>query len=133
MFTTLLGEHFVHTALLAGAVVAIVSGAIGVFVVMRGLSFAVHAISELGFTGAAGALVIGIDPVIGVLGGSLFVENVWGLPGLGNTALTSLTFHDLPTVEGITVFVAVCVIVLNLVVDTTYTFIDPRIRLREAH
>jgi peptide/nickel transport system permease protein len=73
--------------------------------------------------------MLGMDIAV-ALGGSLFVENVWGLPGLGNTALTSLTFHDLPTVEGITVFVAVCVIVLNLVVDTTYTFIDPRIRLK---
>jgi zinc/manganese transport system permease protein len=82
MFTTLLGEHFVHTALLAGAVVAIVSGAIGVFVVMRGLSFAVHAISELGFTGAAGALVVGLDPVIGMLGGSLAVGFVLGLLSL---------------------------------------------------
>jgi zinc/manganese transport system permease protein len=78
MFTTLLGQHFVHTALLAGAVVAVVSGAIGVFVVMRGLSFAVHAISELGFTGATGALVIGIDPVLGMLGGSLAVGAALG-------------------------------------------------------
>ena len=71
MFTQLLAQHFVHTALWAGAVVAVVSGAIGVFVVTRGMSFAVHAISELGFTGAAGALVLGIDPVIGMIGGSL--------------------------------------------------------------
>jgi zinc/manganese transport system permease protein len=78
MFTQLLGEHFVHTALLAGAVVAVVSGAIGVFVVARGLSFAVHAISELGFTGAAGALVLGIDPVVGMIGGSLLVGAVLG-------------------------------------------------------
>jgi len=82
MFTDLLGQHFVHTALLAGAVVAVVAGAIGVFVVTRGLSFAVHAISELGFTGAAGALVIGINPVTGILGGSLFVGLVLGLLSL---------------------------------------------------
>jgi zinc/manganese transport system permease protein len=82
MFTTLLGEHFVHTALLAGAVVAIVSGAIGVFVVMRGLSFAVHAISELGFTGATGALVVGLDPVLGMLGGSLAVGAALGVLSL---------------------------------------------------
>ena len=62
MFTDLLAQHFVHTALLAGAVVAVVSGAIGIFVVTRGASFAVHAISELGFTGAAGALVVGHRP-----------------------------------------------------------------------
>jgi zinc/manganese transport system permease protein len=78
MFTDLLAQHFVHTALLAGAVVAVVSGAIGIFVVTRGASFAVHAISELGFTGAAGALVLGIDPVIGMIGGSLVVGLVLG-------------------------------------------------------
>jgi zinc/manganese transport system permease protein len=82
MFIQLLGYHFVHTALWAGAVVAVVSGAIGVFVVARGMSFAVHAISELGFTGAAGALVIGIDPVLGILGGSLLVGLVLGLLSL---------------------------------------------------
>jgi zinc/manganese transport system permease protein len=78
MFTQLLAEHFVHTALLAGAIVAVVSGAVGIFVVTRGASFAVHAISELGFTGAAAALVAGIDPVIGMIGGSLLVGLVLG-------------------------------------------------------
>lgn len=78
MFTALLQEHFVHTALLAGAVVAIVCGAIGVVVVMRGLSFAVHAISELGFTGATGALVLGLSPVAGMFGGSLAVGAALG-------------------------------------------------------
>ena len=82
MFTDLLAQHFVHTALLAGAVVAVVSGAIGIFVVTRGASFAVHAISELGFTGAAGALVLGIDPVIGMISGSLVVGLVLGLLSL---------------------------------------------------
>lgn len=82
MFAQLLAQHFVHTALWAGAVVAVVSGAIGVFVVARGMSFAVHAISELGFTGAAGALAIGIDPVLGMFGGSLLVGIVLGLLSL---------------------------------------------------
>jgi zinc/manganese transport system permease protein len=82
MFTELLGQHFVHTALMAGAVVAVVSGAIGTFVVTRGASFAVHAVSELGFTGAAGALVLGIDPVAGMVAGSLLVGGVLGLLSL---------------------------------------------------
>ena len=82
MFTNLLAQHFVHTALIAGAVVAVVSGAIGIFVVTRGASFAVHAISELGFTGAAGALVVGLDPVIGMISGSLGVGLVLGLLSL---------------------------------------------------
>jgi len=82
MFSQLLAEHFVHTALWAGAVAAVVSGAIGVFVVARGMSFAVHAISELGFTGATGALVIGLDPVLGIFDGSLLVGLVLGLLSL---------------------------------------------------
>ncbi|HUJ92978.1 MAG TPA: metal ABC transporter permease [Gaiellaceae bacterium] len=82
MFGQLLAQHFVHTALLAGAVVAIVSGAIGTFVVTRGASFAVHAISELGFTCAAAALVLGLDPVIGMIGGSLAVGLALGLLSL---------------------------------------------------
>jgi zinc/manganese transport system permease protein len=82
MFSQLLAEHFVHTALWAGAVAAVVSGAIGVFVVARGMSFAVHAISELGFTGATGALVLGLDPVLGIFGGSLLVGLVLGLLSL---------------------------------------------------
>jgi zinc/manganese transport system permease protein len=82
MFTDLLSQQFVHTALAGGAVAAIVSGAIGTFVVTRGASFAVHAISELGFTGAAGALVIGLDPVVGMIGGSLVVGLALGLLSL---------------------------------------------------
>jgi zinc/manganese transport system permease protein len=82
MFTQLLAQHFVHTALLAGGIVAVVAGAIGTFVVTRGASFAVHAISELGFTGAAGALVVGLDPVLGMISGSLLVGVVLGLLSL---------------------------------------------------
>lgn len=82
MFTQLLAQHFVHTALLAGVVVAAICGAIGIFVVTRGASFAVHAISELGFTGAAAALVAGIDPVIGMIGGSLSVGLALGFLSL---------------------------------------------------
>jgi zinc/manganese transport system permease protein len=82
MFWQLLQQHFVHSALVAGAVVSVVAGAIGVFVVSRGLSFAVHAISELGFTGAAGALVLGLDPVIGMFGGSLVVGTALGILSL---------------------------------------------------
>jgi len=91
MFTELLAQHFVHTALWAGAVVAVVSGVIGVFVVARGMSFAVHALSELGFTGAAGALVLGLDPVLGMIGGSLIVGLVLGFLSLRGRERDSAT------------------------------------------
>jgi len=77
-FTQLLGQHFVHTALLAGGIVSVLCGTIGVFVVIRGLSFAVHAVSELAFTGAAGALVLGLSPVLGMFAGSLLVGGLLG-------------------------------------------------------
>jgi peptide/nickel transport system permease protein len=75
--------------------------------------------------------MLGMDIAV-ALGASVFVENVWSLPGLGDTALTSLTLHDLPVMQGIVMFVAIVVIVLNLVVDTAYSFVDPRIRLIAA-
>ena len=75
--------------------------------------------------------MFGMDIAV-ALGGALFVESVWSLPGLGNIALQSLSSHDLPTTEGIVVFVALCVIVLNLIVDVAYSVLDPRIRLKDS-
>lgn len=66
----LLGYEFVQNAMLAGFVIAIVAGVVSPFVVARNMSFAVHALSELGFTGAAGFILIGLSPVIGLLAGS---------------------------------------------------------------
>jgi peptide/nickel transport system permease protein len=72
--------------------------------------------------------MLGLD--IGVLlGGAIFTEQVFGLPGLGKTAITHLEGFDLPTVMGITVFATLAVIVCNLIVDLVYAMIDPRIRL----
>src|SRR5437899_2490544 len=65
--------------MIAGAIASVLAGAVGIFVVIRGMSFAVHAVSELGFTGAAGALVVGVDPLAGVLGGSLVVGALLGV------------------------------------------------------
>lgn len=75
---SLLGQDFVQTALLAGLVVALVAGAVGTFVVLRQLTFAVHATSELGFTGAAAALALGFSPVAGLLVGGVVVALVLG-------------------------------------------------------
>lgn len=58
---------FMQHALEAGTVVAIVAGIIGYFVVLRRSSFAAHALADMGFAGAAGAVLIGISPVIGLL------------------------------------------------------------------
>jgi peptide/nickel transport system permease protein len=72
--------------------------------------------------------ILGLD--IGLLiGGAIFTETVFGLPGLGRRALLALEGFDLPTVMGITVFATLAVIVCNLIVDLLYAIIDPRIRL----
>jgi zinc/manganese transport system permease protein len=60
--------QFMQHAFEAGTIVAIVAGIIGYFVVLRRSSFAAHALSEIGFAGAAGTVLLGINPVFGLLG-----------------------------------------------------------------
>ena len=67
----LLQYEFVQNALAAGLVIAVVAGLVGPFVVARNLSFAVHGIAEVGFTGTAGAVLLGVEPVLGLLAGAL--------------------------------------------------------------
>ena len=66
----LIGYEFAQNALAAGVVIAVVSGVVSRFVVARNMSFAVHALAELGFTGAAGAVLLGVSPVGGLLVGT---------------------------------------------------------------
>src|SRR5665213_1601716 len=60
------GYEFVRNAFAAATVVAIVSGAIGYFLVLRGETFAGHALSHVGFPGATGAVLIGVSPLLGL-------------------------------------------------------------------
>ena len=72
--------------------------------------------------------MLGMD--IGLaLGGAVFTETVYSLPGLGNTAVRALFNYDTPTMQGIIVFATMAIIIFNLIVDLLYAFIDPRIRL----
>ncbi len=59
-------EFMIH-AFEAGTIVAIVAGAIGYFVVLRGSAFAAHALSHIGFAGATGAVVLALSPIVGLL------------------------------------------------------------------
>ena len=81
---SLMSAPAVTTALLIGSLVAVVSGAVGVFVVLRGQSFAGHALGDIGATGAAAAFLSGVEPLYGFLGigllGGLAIE------GLGERA-----------------------------------------------
>src|SRR6266705_1803191 len=72
--------------------------------------------------------MLGMDIAV-ALGGAVFVEQVFSLPGLGHWAVLSVFTFDLPTVTGVVIFASLAVIILNLVVDLLYAWIDPRIRL----
>jgi zinc/manganese transport system permease protein len=78
----LLGYDFAQNAIAAGIVIAIVSGVVSRFVVARNMSFAVHALAELGFTGAAGAILVGVSPVLGLLAGTTITAVFIGTLGV---------------------------------------------------
>jgi peptide/nickel transport system permease protein len=72
--------------------------------------------------------MLGMD--IGVaLGGAIFTEGVYQLPGLGRTAIIAIQDQDLATLQGVVVFATIAILFFNLVVDLLYAWIDPRIRL----
>lgn len=62
-----------------------------------------------------------------VIGGVVIIEIVFGIPGLGQLLYTSITARDYPVVQAIVVVTAALVIVVNLLVDLTYSFLDPRV------
>jgi peptide/nickel transport system permease protein len=70
----------------------------------------------------------GLD--IGVLfGGAVITESIFGWPGTGRLIVESVTFRDFPTVEAAVFFIALVFIVINTVVDLSYVWLDPRVRL----
>ena len=72
--------------------------------------------------------MLGMD--IGVaLGGAIFTETVYQLPGLGREAVIAIGAQDLATLQAIVVFSTIAILFFNLVVDLLYAWIDPRIRL----
>jgi peptide/nickel transport system permease protein len=72
--------------------------------------------------------ILGMD--IGLLlGGAIFIETVFGLNGLGATAIRSIGQFDLPVLQGVVIFGAGAIILFTLIVDLLYAWVDPRIRL----
>jgi peptide/nickel transport system permease protein len=71
--------------------------------------------------------MLGLD--IGLLlGGAFITETLFGLPGIGQLAVTSIGTNDFPMVMGVTVLGALFIAIANLVVDVVYAFLDPRVR-----
>jgi peptide/nickel transport system permease protein len=66
---------------------------------------------------------------IGSLSGTVLVETVFALPGLGGLVVQATSQHDLPLIQGVAVYFTVAVICVNLLVDLTYSWLDPRVRV----
>ena len=66
---------------------------------------------------------------VDVLGGSIIVENVFNLPGVGSLITSGVGNRDFPLVQGLVFYLALTVVVINFIVDILYTVVDPRIRL----
>lgn len=73
--------------------------------------------------------MLGIQAVV-LLGGTVLVENVFALPGMGGLLVTAATQHDVPVVQGIVVYFTMIVVGVNLVIDLSYAWLDPRVRAR---
>src|SRR5580698_3015473 len=65
--TTMFEYDFMRTAFAAATIVALVAGVVGYFLVLRGQTFAGHALAHVGFTGATGAVLIGVSPLAGLV------------------------------------------------------------------
>jgi zinc/manganese transport system permease protein len=77
----MLEYEFMRHAFAAGALVAVVGGAVGFFLVLRSLAFAGHALSHVGFAGATGAVLVGANPLWGLLGFTLVAAVAMGMLG----------------------------------------------------
>jgi peptide/nickel transport system permease protein len=71
--------------------------------------------------------VIGLE-IAGLFGGAVLLEVIFNLPGVGLFFLGSITSRDYPAIQGLTLFIAVMFLVINLLIDLSYAWLDPRIR-----
>lgn len=62
-----------------------------------------------------------------IMGGSVIVESIFAIPGIGTYLMTSINFQDYPAIQGCVLIIAIAVCIMNLLVDLAYGFVDPRI------
>jgi len=72
--------------------------------------------------------VVGLT-FVSLLSGTVIAETVFALPGLGGLAVQATSRHDLPVIQGLVLYFTVIVIIVNLIVDIIYAWLNPRIRL----
>ncbi|MDP4125385.1 MAG: ABC transporter permease [Bacillota bacterium] len=64
----------------------------------------------------------------GLMGGAILTETIFSLPGIGSMLFNAISRRDYPVVQGVTLFLALVFVVINLLVDISYAVLDPRIR-----
>ena len=77
-----------------------------------------------------------IIPVITIIGlqagdllaGAIIIENVFYLPGVGRLVFEAIGQRDLPVIQGVVLFIAALIVVINFLIDVAYRYLDPRIR-----
>ncbi|KAF1050544.1 MAG: High-affinity zinc uptake system membrane protein ZnuB [Burkholderia gladioli] len=79
--STMFEYEFMVNAFIASGIVAVLAGVVGYFLVMRGQTFAGHALSHVGFTGATGAVLLGVSPIWGMVGFTLAAGIAMGALG----------------------------------------------------
>jgi peptide/nickel transport system permease protein len=67
-----------------------------------------------------------------LLAGTIIIENVFYLPGLGRLVFQAITQHDLPVVQNVVILLVATVVIINFLVDLAYAAIDPRLRRRQS-
>jgi len=63
-----------------------------------------------------------------LVGGTVIIENIFVLPGMGRLIINGAMFRDQPLINGVLIFFGVVLVLVNLVVDLFYGFLDPRVR-----
>jgi peptide/nickel transport system permease protein len=71
--------------------------------------------------------IVGLQ-VGGLLSGAILTETIFGWPGIGRWVYDSIVFRDYPVIQSVTLIFAIIFVLVNLIVDLSYAFIDPRIR-----
>ena len=75
---------------------------------------------------------LGLDRGRALFFGPVLVETVFSLPGLGTLLVNSVVAGDFPMIQGLLLFIAAWIILINIVVDVTYAYIDPRVGFGKA-
>ena len=73
--------------------------------------------------------VLGLE-IGALLGGALVTETVFAWPGVGRLTIEAIYARDYPLVQGVITFLVLIFVIVNLIVDISYAFLDPRIRLQ---